>query len=75
MMRDVGSYEAKTRFAEILRAVEEGQSFFVTRNGERVAQIVPCPSRRKRKRGCLRSRLGKPSADFGAPVLDFAEYQ
>lgn len=75
MMREVGSYEAKSRFAEILRAVEGGQSFYVTRNGHRVAQILPCPDRRRRRRGGMRSRFGKPAADFGAPMAEFGDYQ
>ena len=39
-MQTVGAYEAKTRLAELLRAVEGGESFTVTRNGVPVARLL-----------------------------------
>ncbi len=39
-MQFVGAYEAKTRLSELLRAVEGGESFTVTRNGVPVARIL-----------------------------------
>jgi antitoxin (DNA-binding transcriptional repressor) of toxin-antitoxin stability system len=35
----VGSFQAKTYFAELLRKVEEGASFVITRNGHDIATI------------------------------------
>lgn len=40
-MRKVGSYEAKTRLPELLKAVEKGETIVVTRHGRAVARIVP----------------------------------
>ena len=40
-MREVGSYEAKTRLPELLKAVEKGETIVVTRHGKAVARIVP----------------------------------
>jgi len=37
----VGSFDAKTHFAEILRQVEEGKEFDITRRGKVIASIVP----------------------------------
>jgi prevent-host-death family protein len=37
----VGSYEAKTRLAELLRLVEEGERITITRHGRPVALLVP----------------------------------
>jgi prevent-host-death family protein len=40
-MREIGSYELKTHLAEILDAVEQGESIVVTRHGRPVARILP----------------------------------
>jgi prevent-host-death family protein len=37
----VGSYEAKTRLAELLRLVEGGERITITRHGKPVAILVP----------------------------------
>lgn len=39
-MRTIGSYEAKTRLPELLRRVEQGEQFTVTRRGVPVARIL-----------------------------------
>jgi prevent-host-death family protein len=44
-MEKIGAFEAKNKFAEILRRVEAGEEFCVTRHGKIVAQISsPHPS-------------------------------
>ncbi len=43
-MTIVGSYEAKTRLPELLRAVERGEVVTITRRGEPVARIVGAES-------------------------------
>ena len=40
-MKSVGAYEAKTRFAELLREVENGETIIVTRHGLPVARLSP----------------------------------
>lgn len=37
----VGSYEARTRFAELLELVEGGQEITITRHGVPVARLIP----------------------------------
>ena len=39
-MQTIGSYEAKTRLPELLRQVEQGEQFTITRRGVPVARIV-----------------------------------
>jgi prevent-host-death family protein len=39
-MKTVGAFEAKTRFAELLREVERGESFQIQRHNKPVARIV-----------------------------------
>lgn len=48
-MKEVAVYEAKTRFSELLAAVEQGEQFVITRRGEAVARLVsaaPVPAKR-----------------------------
>jgi prevent-host-death family protein len=40
MVHEVGSFEAKTRLAELLRLAEKGDEIVVLRRGHRVAVIV-----------------------------------
>ena len=40
-MKTVGAYEAKTRFGELLREVENGETVIVTRHGQSVARLSP----------------------------------
>ena len=38
-MQEIGAFEAKNKFSEVLRRVEAGEIFSVTRHGKVVAQI------------------------------------
>lgn len=40
-MNMIQSTEAKARFAELLRIVEQGETVVITRHGRVVAQIIP----------------------------------
>ena len=37
----IGSFEAKTRLAELLREIEAGAAFVITRRGRPVARLIP----------------------------------
>jgi prevent-host-death family protein len=39
--QQVGAFEAKTHLADLLRQVEEGQSFEICRRGKPIARLVP----------------------------------
>ena len=41
MPTEIGAFEAKTKFSELLRKVEQGERFTVTRRGKVVAEINP----------------------------------
>ena len=41
MNEKIGSYDAKTRLAEILRRVEAGEQFTITNRGKPVADLIP----------------------------------
>lgn len=40
-MREMQCTEAKARFAEVLRDVEDGETIAITRHGKAVAHLVP----------------------------------
>ena len=40
-MKEIGSYEAKTKFAQILRAVRSGEELLITNHGKPIAKLVP----------------------------------
>jgi prevent-host-death family protein len=42
----VGAYEARTRFAELLEQVRNGQTITITRRGEPIAELAPAGSGR-----------------------------
>jgi len=41
MLREIGSYNAKTKLSKLLRLVEAGESFTITNRGKPIADIVP----------------------------------
>lgn len=50
--------EAKNRFPEIIRAVEQGERVVITRHGKPVAQILAAPVERRQVRlGGMKHRI------------------
>ena len=49
-MRDVSTTEAKAHLAELLRAVEYGQTVAITRHGQAIAHLVPARSQDREAR-------------------------
>lgn len=47
-MQRVGAYEAKTHFAQLLDAVERGETITITRHGTPVAVLAPSDDARRR---------------------------
>ncbi|HUX40329.1 MAG TPA: type II toxin-antitoxin system prevent-host-death family antitoxin [Rectinemataceae bacterium] len=42
---EIGAFEAKTRFSELIEMVSEGREILVTKRGEPMARIVPVADR------------------------------
>jgi len=66
-------HEAKAQFSRLMRSVEGGQEVVIARDGVVIARIVP----ETRSVGIKLGRdvgAGSISADFDAPLDDFAEY-
>lgn len=40
-MQTIGNYELKTKLAEIIRHVEQGEEFLITNRGRTVARLSP----------------------------------
>ena len=49
-MREIQATVAKARLAELLRDVERGESITITRNGKRVAALVPIEDQEREQR-------------------------
>ena len=48
-MREYGVYEAKTKLAELIKQVQQGERVTITNRGEPVAELVPSASRATRQ--------------------------
>ncbi|MBV8030837.1 MAG: type II toxin-antitoxin system prevent-host-death family antitoxin, partial [Betaproteobacteria bacterium] len=75
--RTVGSFEAKTKLAELLDKVEAGETVTITRRGTAIAQLVPvrAADERDRQRALIeklkRWRIGKDrGAKAGTSVAE-----
>lgn len=56
---EVGIREAKNNLSRFIDAVLEGEEVFLTKRGERIAQLVPVPKRPgpRRGRGFLKGKV------------------
>ncbi|MEN3011243.1 MAG: type II toxin-antitoxin system prevent-host-death family antitoxin [Candidatus Bipolaricaulaceae bacterium] len=45
-MPEIGAYEAKTRFSELLRRVQQGERFVITKHGVPIAVLQPVSQKR-----------------------------
>lgn len=48
-MNEIGAFEAKTHFSEILKRVEQGEVFYITLRGKLVA-VIASPENERKKR-------------------------
>ncbi|WP_374112014.1 type II toxin-antitoxin system Phd/YefM family antitoxin [Pseudonocardia sp. TRM90224] len=76
MPRTISQRELRNDNAEIMRSVEAGESFTVTRNGKPIADIVPhagVPAKRRMTFGELQKlRQSQPPVDVGQWYADRA---
>ncbi len=50
MLTEIGSYEAKTKLAELLRGVSAGKQYVITLRGQAIAELVPPRAERGKDR-------------------------
>jgi prevent-host-death family protein len=61
---EIGAFDAKTKLSEILRKVEQGESFTITRRGRAVADVVPSRLKdRQRANEAVRRLLAMPKIE------------
>jgi prevent-host-death family protein len=71
---EIGAFDAKTRLSELLRKVEQGERFTITRRGRAVADIVPSKEKdRERASEAVRNLLAMPRIEgiSGDTVLEW----
>lgn len=72
---EIGIFESKTHLSEIIQRVMAGEHFYITRRGERVAELRPvAPERTPLRRGCARNDGYCMAPDFDESLTDFEEY-
>ena len=69
----IGSFEAKTHLARLLRDAGAGKSFVITVRGKPVAELRPLKTDKARRWGDMRGKI-KLAPDFCAPLDDMQEY-
>ena len=72
-MREVRSTEAKARLAELLRAVEHGETVAITRHGKAVAHLVPANAQDRAHRERAVARFRERRADWRRVALSTDE--
>ena len=72
---EFGVFDAQTHLMEIIQRVERGQSFYITREGRRIAEIRPAASEKPRlTRGCAKSENYRMADDFKETPEEFDNY-
>ena len=61
-MKTISAYEAKTHLSKVLREVEKGERFVITRHGVDIAVLQPASA----KRGKNLKEVIRELKDFGA---------
>lgn len=51
MKTEIGAYEAKTKLPELLRQVQAGKQFTITKRGQPIADLVPSSAQKVQGRG------------------------
>lgn len=76
MIKEVGTFEAKTHLSRLLDEVAGGETIYITKHGKRVAELRPPKLRKhtKAKRGCAKGPGFYMAPDFDEPLKEFKEY-
>ncbi|MFO8070971.1 MAG: type II toxin-antitoxin system prevent-host-death family antitoxin [Polyangia bacterium] len=72
---EIGVFDTKTHLSDILRRVSQGERFYITRRGERVALLGPVESgKRPLERGCAANDGYFMADDFDDPIEGMEDY-
>jgi antitoxin (DNA-binding transcriptional repressor) of toxin-antitoxin stability system len=73
--KEIGIFESKMKLSELVRRVLAGESFYITRRGQRVAELRPVTKERiPLVRGCAKNPGYVMAEDFDEPLEDLKEY-
>ena len=75
-MREVGAFEAKNKFGQLLDLVEKGEEVTITRHGKQVARLVPArpaASRAEVRAALVRIRARAEQLELGR--FDWSEWK
>jgi len=73
--KEIGIFETKTHLSELIQRVVAGERFFITRRGERVAELRPVvPAKLPLGRGCAANAEYRMAADFDEALQDLGDY-
>ena len=72
-MKEIQATEAKAHLAELLRAVERGESFSITRHGKAIAHLVPAASAQEQARREAVERFRAMRGSWGKSGLTLDE--
>lgn len=72
---DIGLFDSKTHLSKLIQRVLRGERFFITRHGQRVAELRPIESEKKPLTlGCAKNPGFHMAEDFDAPLEDMKDY-
>jgi len=76
MIKEIGTFEAKTHLSRLLDEVAGGETIYITKHGKRVAELrPPAPKKQaKAKFGCAKGPGFYMAPDFDEPLEEFKEY-
>jgi prevent-host-death family protein len=73
-MLEVGTYEAKTRFSELLERAERGETILITRHGKPVARLVGDRAERRERAAQVVEEIRKlRSRAQNVPIAEIIE--
>ena len=75
-MREIGAFEAKNKFGQLLDLVERGEEIVITRHGKAVARLVPPEQafNRDQARAAIR-RIRERAEKLKLGPFDWAEWK
>ena len=56
-MKQVGAFQAKTHFSELLAAVSFGEEFIITRHDQKIAKLIPFSESEQEKESATKAAI------------------
>jgi prevent-host-death family protein len=73
--KEIGIFESKAKLSELVQRVVDGERFYITRRGQRVAELRPVQEqRRPLVRGAGKNPGYMMAEDFDSPLDDMKDY-